>query len=455
LDLPPSGKEDYDVRHLQMMVCAIGTAMMALGQGTSPPATPPGIAWQAEFETALDLAKKENKPIMVAFVMIDEPANDEIMRHHFKNPEIIAESRKFVCMVGCRGMKEAEEGIRVDGTKGRVSVQLGSADPAEIERVEACARAAFVGTHSISAPQFIFLAPDGERVLLRHVWMLSEHELLRKIRLAYAFHDPASAPEDFRKQADDVTRLMAEADDNNSAKRLAALTTLAGIDDPRVTEFLIRQTGPRADKAKRLEAIQRMGARGNAKVLDCLHALLKINDNMARIHTAISLGAIGMRESAEHLEKALKKENKDRVRCHILRALSTCHESFEDMEPRLLSGLESNSQLDQVTALYLCAAALDPVPSDKLKRMILRKAQDTNTRVRCAAFYAIGTLSIQEARPLLERTASSLRGDAQACCQWAISLLGGTTYEGDVDPASLVLQGLPDTYLYSEPAEVR
>jgi hypothetical protein len=79
LDLPPSGKEDYDVRHLQMMVCAIGATMMAFGQDTSPPATPPGIAWQAEFEAALDLAKKKNQPIMVAFVMVDEPANDEIM----------------------------------------------------------------------------------------------------------------------------------------------------------------------------------------------------------------------------------------------------------------------------------------------------------------------------------------------------------------------------------------
>ena len=41
---------------------------------------PPGIAWQPDYGRALSVARTSNRPIMVAFLMKEEPANEEIMR---------------------------------------------------------------------------------------------------------------------------------------------------------------------------------------------------------------------------------------------------------------------------------------------------------------------------------------------------------------------------------------
>ena len=68
--------------------------------------------------------------------------------------------------------------------------------------------------------------------------------------------------------------MLTQANDNNTIKRLEGLQKLAGLDDPRVIGFLIKQTAEGVDEQRRIEAVDAMGTKGNAKALPVLLKLL-------------------------------------------------------------------------------------------------------------------------------------------------------------------------------------
>ena len=315
-------------------------------------------------------------------------------------------------------------------------------------KVELRARLEILATNLVSCPQFVFLAPDGRSVLLRHVWMLPPGALLAKMNLAYGYFDAESASPEFRKHRSRVDDLMKEADDNNADRRRGALSTLAMLDDPRVIEFLVRQTGPRADKRKRDEAIFYMGQRGNAKALPRLHELLKAKESKIRLYTAISLAQIGMRETTGPLKAALRKENKDRVRSHLLRAFATC--AADDaalVEKTLIATLKKGSQIDKITALHLLSA-LEKTAA--IEKAVLAAARVTNTRVRSSAYYVLGSLEIEKGKKYLKSKLSSERGQAKEFCLAALRAFGVEVKGGDefFDGSSVIYGWLPDNKLH-------
>src|SRR4029079_895304 len=153
----------------------------------------------------------------------------------------------------------------------------------------------------ISAPQFLFLKSDGESMLLRHVWMLTPAALVKKMRLALGFSDPAKVGEAEKAVSADVTRVLAECNDNNMNKRMEAIRKLATMDDPRIIEFLVKQTAESGDQPRRIEAIDAMEQRGNAKALPCLMKLLAAKSMQIRNHVVVALETLSMPEAAPGL----------------------------------------------------------------------------------------------------------------------------------------------------------
>jgi len=423
-------------------------AVLAAGQvvAQEPAGRPPGIAWLPDYDAALERAGAEKRPVMIAFAMKGEPANEDVARGHFKDRRIIEMSRRFVCLLACAGSFPKVEGVRHDGTKGEVCSRYGSVTSDEYNQVEMRARTDLLQSPVVSTPQFIFLMPDGQTVLLRHVWLLPVTELLDKMRLAYALFDPQSAPELVAKHTDRVDRLVEQATDRNTARRRGALQTLAMVDDPRIPRFLMEQTGRDVDQTRRLEAIFFMGERGNAKVLPCLHDLVQARDSLTRVFSAVSLERIGMRESVEVLSKVLNKARKDRVKANVLRALAACGGDVPPVRKAVMAMLKARSQLERCVALWV-ATGLEP--DDDLKRAVMRAAQSRNTQVRCAAYHAIGALHVAEARKGLERKQSSEKGRAGECLAWALAELGGELFDGELDVPGLVEDMLPDGDLRS------
>jgi hypothetical protein len=401
-------------------------ATPAAAQDAAEPS--PFIDWQGDWDAALAQAQEQNKPIMVAFILRGESANEEVCRRHFKSPRIVEESRRFVCMLAAGGDARPDD-------------QAAPSNPA----LEMRARTELMSSPTVSCPQFIFLMPDGKTTLVRHVWMLPEQELLKKMRLAYGFFDPERAGPEVRNHRDQVERLLEEAAGNNQDERRVALKTLARTDDPRVIEFLIKQTGPSSESTRRLEAIYFMRDKNNAKAIDCLHGLLNHRDTNTRFYAAIALEGIGMVESTPHLVHALKREGKERVRTHLVRAVASCAGDKGELKEAVLKLLKSTGKLDKIAALYVATAC---EPDDELKKAIVRAAGHSSANVRSAAYYAIGTLKIEEARKRLKSRKSSERGQTLSCLLWALAQLGEDPYEEEDDPATIVRNELPDNHLY-------
>jgi len=393
----------------------------------------------------LALAAKEDRPIMVAFVMKGEPANEQVMREHFRHRDIIELSRRFVCVVACPTLKGTKKGVRYDGTEGDVSIDLGSVAPDEITRVEREARTRLLAASRVSCPQFVFVAPDGKTILLRHVWMLPKAELEEKMKLALAFHSPDKAGASYKGQRDRVSELMVKAVDKDKSVRRPALTTLAGLDDPRIAPFLVRRTRRSVTSEQRHEAIFTMGVRANAKVLPRLHELLRARDLKTRVHAAVAIGKVGMVDSVSQLERSLKREKQDRVRSHLLRALAATCDDPAVIEARLASVLKRRAELDLLVALYLVK---DLEPTEALKRAVKRLIGNSNKNVRTGAYVAVGTLQFVDYIKSLKSRLSREKGMPKAACQWALSCLGEGEFEGDEDPETYAYDLLPDNNLY-------
>ena len=112
-----------------------------------------------------------------------------------------------------------------------------------------------------------------------------------------------------------------------------------------------------------------MKGQGNAKALPCLHKLVTGDDSQIRMYAAISLGGIQMKESTGPLLAALKKENKDRVRSHLARAIFACCNDEKTLRGVTLQLIKSNAQLDQIVGLYH-ATLLKP-DADELSQALL------------------------------------------------------------------------------------
>jgi HEAT repeat protein len=400
--------------------CAL---LVVFGGGIA--AQEPQIAWEADFDGALKAAKADGKPLFIAFIMDDESANDEIARNHFHDKEIVAESTKFHCIIGSVGIHAA--------TSTDKCPRVGAVPCASHQNCEARARTAYIKSSQASAPQFIFVKPDGETILVRSVWAIGPGELLKKMKLALGFNDVSSASDEVKRQREEAERVMVEADGNNAVKRQSALARLSTLDDPRIIDFLAKQTAESVDEPRRIEAVDAMGSRGNAKALPVLLKLLSSSSNQIRNHATVALEKLGMMEAGPALYATLKKEQKDHLRANLVRALAVCDPMPPDHMKIIIAMIGAGSQVERISAIR---ASFDvPIKKnpmgDNLKKALLAAAKDATAQIRGAAYYALARRQVPEAVPIIEKGIPSEKvKEVKQLAESALSMLKQTEYDG-------------------------
>ena len=394
-------------------------------QDTSPTKS---IDWKADYDATLKLAKKAKRPIMVAFILKGESANESICADHFQNAAIIEMSRRFDCLLAFANFVSSDTGSSTESSDALLAELKGRVSLEQLERIEKNARGDLMESSQVSTPQFVFLKPDGETVLLRHVWTLTEEVLLRKMQMAYHFFDstwplPEGVKQENEIEKAEIGTLIEQSDANNMNTRREAIRKLATKDHPEVIEFLIKQTGKDLQQQRRLEAIRAMGQAGQAKFLPTLHRLLvRESSFQIRSNVADAIKAVGLVESVPHLAKAVKKEKKDNVRSLLLRALSACAGgSGPELKKALSKCLKSSSNIDRFTALYIMATIKhDP----SLDSAVLKCAKNRSGQVRTAAYFVIGSMKLEKAASILKKRFSSEKQVTRNACGWALSKLG-------------------------------
>ncbi|MFT7616951.1 MAG: hypothetical protein ACI97A_000581 [Planctomycetota bacterium] len=386
-----------------------------------------GIDWQSNFDNALKKAKKENRPIMVAFILRGESANESICGDHFVDKGIIALSKDFVCLLAYAEDVMGDNKGDTATSDAYVQSFAHRVPRKELTKLEFEARGEYLEAGEASAPQFIFVRPDGETILLRHIWLLSASELAQKMHKALHFFDakhalPKVLADINKNEVVEIKKLLNAADGRNMNSRREAMTAVAVKDHPMVIDFLIAQTSKDVDQSRRLEAIRAMGQNAQIKFLPCLHELIRKERGFhVRSNIAQALGDIGLVESVGPLLKILKKEKKKRLRSILIQSLMTCGGDRPDIVKSLSKILRTGGDLDQITILYRLAGGAWNESYQKATAKCLRS---TNANVRAAAYYVIGTHRQMKLKKKVKRLLSTEKAIAKNACAWSLNQLG-------------------------------
>ncbi len=346
----------------------------------------PAIEWATDYGAAFERAKAERRPVMVHFNMDNEPACLNISKQHFHDSEVVALSRKFVCLVASRGSHEAAGGA---------CERFPGVDCAGHVRVESQARMNLLDSDTVTAPQFVFCHPDG-RVIFRRVWDLPVRDLLEAMNRALGYFDPSlSDPAIAEKHQKLVADLLVDAACDHAVRRRQALDALAQLDDPTIVAFLVKQTGADVDEVKRNEAIQAIGDRQNPNCLARLHELLRDRSTAIRRNAIVALYKLHLAESVGSLLGFFKKETNGTLKAMALRAVADCGVAEGPVAEEVLRALSSPKDEIRLQAVR-CTLALPPTEAlvDRLASLALK---DAKKPVRAHALYALAMIARADA----------------------------------------------------------
>lgn len=379
------------------LAATIGVAAQS-GTPSAPPAKPapadatataaPGIAWEHDFDAAMQKAVTEKKPVFVAFLMDDEPANDETIKDHYKDPQIQKLLAKFVCLCGCIGDHPSTEAgcAKFPG----LSCQHHQA-------IEKKARARWLDSDLVTTPQHVFCDPEG-KPLRRKVYLISKATLAKCLLLTLqdCMIDTSGLKVDFgkdggedmlEKERANVAKWLADLEGRNLELKEDALRGLANAEDPRAMPAVLQRLGPKFEDMTRLAAIGAVGRKGNYQAVAPLLQLLGESKAPILAKVACALESIQLPEAAPALLAAAKKEKRDRVLGPLLRAAARSQPGNPEIRELCLKHVKSASA--QLTGSVLVALGrLDA--HEKIGAALVAQLASKNVNTRGLAIWGLG-----------------------------------------------------------------
>jgi HEAT repeat protein len=390
---------------LALWLCAVAAAPFAFAQTPAPPApaaaAAPRIAWESDFDAALRRAQAEKKPLFVAFLMDDEPANDQTIKEHYVDPEIVELSRRFVCLVCCIGEHRGEDGG---------CTKFPGITCAQHQAIEKKARARWMVGDTVCTPQHVFCDGKGD-VVLRKVYLISKATLAKCLTMTLhatggdtsnlpkakvVDDDPQALVDKEKAQVDGWLR---DLDSRNLELREAALRGLGYADDARALPAVLARCAPQHDDPTRIAAIGALARKGNFEAVRPLAAMLKEPKAPIVIRVAQSLETIQMPEAVPPLLAAIKKERRDRVLGVLLRAAARSQSGNAEVREACLRAFkDASTQLE--SAIMVALGRLDAHP--KIVELMVKQLESRNQNTRGLAAWVLGAQATPEARKALE-----------------------------------------------------
>jgi len=354
------------------------------------PAAAARIPWEGDFDAALARAQKEGKPVFVAFLMDDEPANDQTIEKNYTDADIVKLAGKCVCLPCCIGEHKGDDGM-CKKFKGITCAQH--------QELEKKARARWLIGTEVCAPQHVFCDPKGE-VLLRKVYFTGIEAMKKAFAMVLAdCHDP-DAEAVLAAEKAKVDGWMKDTDSNNLEVREAAVRNLAASDDPRALPHLVKLTKPDLDDATRQAAIQALARKGNYLAITPLTELLGDKKAPIVMRVASALETIQMPDATPPVLAVLKKEKRDRVRGFLLRAAAhSTPENAEVREVTIKSLKGASAQLEPCVLIAL--GYLNP--HDTVVAAVKPLLGDKTVDTRGLAVWVLGCQRTPECKELLKK----------------------------------------------------
>jgi HEAT repeat protein len=365
-------------------------ALQASAPTASKPQDKSQIAWEESYESALERAKKESKPLFVAFIMDNEPANDETCQQHYKDPEIVALSAKMVCVIGNVGT-HAPSGP---------CPKFGAITCEQHKKAEIKARNAIFKTEILRAPQHVFCAPSGVE-LFRKVYIISKAEMKKAMAVALSGNTKEAALTELAAaERARVDKLFKDIESHNADVRDAAFKELATADDARAIPAVLAKAKPGNDDNVRISAILALGVKGNHSAIKPLLGIIKDGGSSLTVAALSALEMIELPDPVPEMLALYKKEQNERVKGHALRALAHSLPEGAEVQKVCLAALTGNSNQTTATAL-LAISYLKPDP--KIAAALKPLLETKNQAIRGLAIWDFGKQRDKALVPILEK----------------------------------------------------
>ncbi len=366
-----------------------------------------GITWEKDYDEAFAKAKERNVPVMLAFNMDGESANQSTADQIYRDPEFVARSRDFVCLIASTSRHAAAGGI---------CSRFGAVTCDEHLKVEIKASDEFIGKDTVIAPQHLMITP-ARTVVARKAYFASKAEIVRMMRLAEKSMQTMS---DDDAEAKLLRELMERAQERNAERRGAAIAELGRMEHPAARDTLFKLTLPANMDATRMEAIDALATKGNYDALPVLLDRLKDKNNLVVKHAIVALEKLELPAAVPDLMRLWKKKPKSTIAREIIRALAKCAPADAEIQNLVLKSAKKST--DTVVELSSIIALVDlETKDDRAFELLREKVKDRNGNVRGLAVWCLGTMKEKDAIPVLEALAADeSNAQVRVCIQAAL-----------------------------------
>lgn len=357
------------------------------------------VRWVGPFDRALEQAREKKLPVLVAINTDrdgegpgpDGGGNTRMVYVHYRDAEVVALSRHFVCVIASPNThEEVAEPERVCSRFGDVPCAAHLASEASVRG------AYFAGVAKIVAPQHLFLDPSG-KLLLRREYEVEGKDLIALMLQALRQVSPSVYESVAEERYAEAARALRSADDET---RRQAAHELAASPDPRAASVLRKAIVALKEEADRARLVRAAGSAPGPAMEGLFTELLGDKSARVRAAAAAGLGRIATPGSTAALVAALKREKESEGKNALLRALGDRGSDPAVAAVVLPLLADKSAQVRTQAALALASARGEAAGAGKLLAMA---REEHDVRARCAAILALGGQEAREASVPLER----------------------------------------------------
>ena len=281
---------------------------------------------------------------MIAFNMDGDRVNDEMARNHYRDKTVVELSTAYVCVVASIG----SHGDEIDDA---LCTRFGAITCRHHRACEIEARTRYLESGEASAPQHLFLKPDGT-LFRRKLWFMGRKEFATLLRDTHRAMFPkrllpgetapeapttpegeagkgeeepveptesGAAPKE-PETGDEIEAFVRESSDVYEIRKQARkLWVSKDKDDNERFEVLLADEG--LDEKRRAGLLLALGFDGNKKAVKTLARFLEHDNELLRNHAAVALEDVGDGSALRFINRRLTKERVANVRKNLVRAL--------------------------------------------------------------------------------------------------------------------------------------
>jgi hypothetical protein len=410
------------VRHLLVAITFAGLLGGSAALAQDDPPEPRQIAWKETLKQALDQAKEQKLPVLVAMLSDNEPSCRKIAEHHYADPALIDLLAKVPCVIASPNVHEPTEqdGRAVCSRFGTVTCAQHCAAYEELNGLLYRKRTPVI-------PQHLLLDETGEIVDSRPFYVPPETLRRWLVRALKRLRPDLLAPADLEERGDALVEnsLFDQLQFGTTEQRQHAASLLDDMEAETVARALEGYVS-RLNSVGRERLLSMIADCGMSCASYFLSRYLTSNDPGLRVAAAIGFQHLGSEQPLGALLLRLESEQDSRARAALLLAIGRCG-SHSPRARSVVLQVGAGGDTQARLAALLALGDLDPNP--EVVSLLVHNVESKDPRLARAAIWSAGKLRLKDAAAPIERILSKLPDRTNLLAELALKLIRGESVD--------------------------